>query len=336
MSRYLLRRLVGLIPVLALVLVIVFCLTRFIPGDPAVTLLGPGATAEQIAALRRQMHLDQPQGVQFLSYVWNLLHGDLGVSLKTGRPVLDELASKLPATIELALAALLIALAIGIPAGVAAARRRGGVLDQVLRVAALACVSVPAFLIAFALQGLFGSWLRFLPVAGRLSPYFIFKPITGFAVLDALLHGDVAALSDAIRHLLLPATVLGLFIAANLSRFVRSAMIQQLDEDYVRTARAKGLDERQVVYGHALPNALIPVLSVIAILFGDMLGGAILTETIFSWPGVGRYTLDAIRNRDYPVVQSATLIFAAMFMLVSLAIDVIGQRLDPRLKAPVA
>ncbi len=332
MTQYVLRRLLGLIPVLVLVLVIVFSLTRFIPGDPAVTLLGPGATTAQIEALRHQLRLDQPRTTQFLSYVWGLLHGDLGVSLKTGRPVLQDLAAKLPATLELSIVALLMAIAVGVPAGVHAARRPGALPDHLLRLVALTGVSVPAFVIAFALQDLFGAYLKCLPVAGRATPHLISQPITGFAILDALLRASPSDLLDAVRHIILPATVLAIFLAATLSRFIRNAMIHAMTEDYVRTAWAKGLDDHAVVYGHALRNALLPTLAVIGIQFGDMLGGAILTETIFSWPGIGRYTFEAIRNRDYPVIQSATLTFALMFMLTSLLVDMISVRLDPRLK----
>jgi ABC-type dipeptide/oligopeptide/nickel transport system permease component len=332
MTRYILGRLLSMTPVLTLVLVIVFALTRLIPGDPATTLLGPGATTAQIEALRHQLHLDQPPSTQFLSYVWGLLHGDLGVSLKTGRPVIEELAAKLPATLELSVVALAMAIAIGVPAGVHAALRPNSWTDQGLRLLALVGVSAPAFLIAFALQGLFGAWLQILPVAGRTTPYLVSRPITGFAIPDALLRGSPADLLDAVRHILLPAAVLAAFLAATLSRFVRGAMIEAMAEDYIRTARAKGLREPAVIYGHGLRNAMLPAIAVAGLQFGDMLGGAILTETVFSWPGVGRYTYEAIRNRDYPVIQSATLTFALLFMLTSLLADLISAALDPRLR----
>jgi peptide/nickel transport system permease protein len=328
-------RLGGVIAIMILVLLIVFFLTRLIPGDPAVTMLGPGATVEQVQALRRQLRLDQPQSIQFFSYLWGLLHGDLGVSLKTGKPVAQELAAKLPATLELSFVATLMAIAIGVPAGVWAARRPNTLVDHGLRISALAGVSIPAFLIAFTLQNLFGVYFRLFPVAGRTAAYLIEQPITGFAILDAILRGRPDDVLDAIRHIVLPAAVLASFLAATLSRFIRNTMVEALKQDYVRTARAKGLDEQAVVYGHALRNAALPALTIVGIQFGDMLGGAILTESVFSWPGVGRYMVEAIRNRDYPVIQSATLVFAALFILTSLIIDIISVSLDPRLRDPL-
>ncbi|WP_239478914.1 ABC transporter permease [Lichenicola cladoniae] len=332
MSLYLGRRLLAVVPVLALVLVMVFGLTRLIPGDPAVTLLGPGATNAQLNALRHQLHLDEPEARQFLSYVGGLAHGDFGTSLKTGQPISRALATRLPATIELSVTALLMALAVGIPFGVWAARRPEGPLDQALRLVALAGVSVPAFLLALGLQYAFGVWLGWLPVAGRTDPWEIRTGITGFVMLDAVLEGDGSALWDAIRHVLLPASVLASFLAATLSRFVRNTMIATMTSDYIRTARAKGLQERAVIVRHALRNAILPAVTVIGLQFGDMLGGAILTETVFSWPGLGRYTFEAIRNRDYPAIQGATLVFALMFVLTSLLVDLIALRLDPRLR----
>ena len=328
------RRLVAVLPVLSLVLLITFGLTRLIPGDPAVTLLGPGATTEQIRALRHAMQLDRPQTEQLFAYVGGLAHGDFGRSLKTGRPIRVALAEKLPATIELSLAAIVIALVVGIPAGVVAARTPNGVLDSLLRLVSMVGVSVPAFLMALGLQYVFGVWLAWLPVAGRTSPWMIASPVTSFLLLDSILAGDVAALWDAIRHLVLPAVVLAGFLAATLSRFVRNAMVGVMSEDYIRTARAKGLAEGAIVRGHALRNAILPALPIIGLQFGDMLGGAILTETVFSWPGIGRYTFEAIRNRDYPVIQSTTLVFALMFIFTAIMVDLLAFRLDPRLRRP--
>ena len=330
MTAFLLRRLMAIVPVLILVLVIVFSLVHLLPGDPAVTLLGPGATTRQIAALHHAMGLDRALPLQFLSYVHGLATGDLGTSLRTGRPVIAAIGEKLPATIELAAVALLFALLLGIPSGVLAARRPNGVLDSVCRVASLAGVSAPAFLTALGLQAVFGAWLHWLPIAGRLSPWLLAAGGSGFVMLGALRHGQLALFWDAWRHTLLPALVLASFLAATLSRFVRNEMVDVLRHDFIRTARAKGLAELAIICTHAAPNALVPALTVLGVLFGDMLGGAILTETVFSWPGFGRYTFEAIRNRDYPAIESATLVFSMIFVLVTLLVDLVILWVDPR------
>lgn len=321
-----------MLPVLGLVLTIVFAMARLIPGDPAVTLLGPGATDVQIAALRAQLNLDGSLPAQFLSYLRQLVHGDLGVSLKSGRPVVDEIMHRLPATLELSLAATLIALAVGIPLGVWSAVHQNGAMDHALRVLSLGGVSMPAFLIALILQLVFGIMLGWLPVSGRLSPFDLTDTVTGFAVLDGLLTSDYAASWDALRHLLLPALVLAAFLSAVLLRFVRNSMSEVLGQDYIRTARAKGLGEGSVLFVHGLRNALVPALTIVGLNFAQMLGGAILTETVFSWPGIGRYMFDAIRYRDYPVIQGTTLLFALMFMITSLLVDVLHGLADPRIR----
>jgi ABC-type dipeptide/oligopeptide/nickel transport system permease component len=330
--RHLLRRLASAVPVLALVLVLVFALARIIPGDPAETLLGPGATSQQIASLRHQMKLDRPLAVQFGAYVGQIARGDLGTSLKTHRPLREALAAKLPATIELAVAATVLALALAIPAALLAALRPGGWVDHGLRVIAIAGVSLPAFLTALALQAVLGAWLGWLPVALRHSAWATLPPITGFTVVDALLRGRIDLLGDALAHLLLPALVLASFLAASFSRLLRASLIAVLQSPHVRAARARGVPRRAILLRHALRNALVPTLPIIGIQFGDMLGGAILTETVFSWPGLGRLTVEAIHNRDYPAIQAATLVFAAIFILVSILIEMAALLLDPRLR----
>ena len=332
MAGYALRRLLALVPVLLLVLVIIFSISRLIPGDPATTLLGPGATSEQIAALRAQLRLDEPVASQFFSYLAGVAQGDLGRSLKTGAPVTQEILRRLPATIELSVLALLTAILVGIPVGVASAIRANRGFDHAVRLVSLVGVSTPAFLLALVLQLVFGIALGWLPISGRMSPYALDEPITGFAVLDGLLAGDGEAAWDAFLHLLMPTAVLAAFLAATLGRFVRNAMLETLGEDFVRTARAKGLPERSVLFVHALRASLLPAITIIGLKFAEMLGGAILTETVFAWPGIGRYMFDAIRNRDYPVIQGATLVFALMFMLVSLLVDLLQAVLDPRLR----
>lgn len=332
MKTYFLNRLLALIPVLALVLVVVFSLARAIPGDPAIALLGPGATNAQIAALHAQLGLDQPAASQFLAYIGGLAHGDMGTSLKSGRPVTRDILERLPATLELSALAMLFALTLGVPAGVWAALRHNRMADHVIRVVSLCGVSMPAFLLALVLQLVFSIWLGWLPISGRLSPYIVSDPVTGFAVLDGLLRGDLQDSWDALLHLILPATVLAAFLAATVARFVRNSMLEVLGEDFIRTARAKGLSEQAVVFRHGLRNALLPAITVVGLSFAEMLGGAILTETVFSWPGIGRLMFDAIRNRDYPVIQGATLVFALLFVVTSLGVDLLYGLLDPRLR----
>jgi ABC-type dipeptide/oligopeptide/nickel transport system permease component len=332
MVSFLLRRLVSLIPVLCLVLVIVFSLARIIPGDPAITLLGPGATNQQIASLRLQLGLDQPAPIQFFHYLAGLLQGDFGTSLKTGNPVLQEILLRLPATLELSIMATLVAILVGLPIGVLSAIRPNSIFDHMTRVVSLVGVSMPAFLLALILQLVFGTYLGWLPVSGRMSSYIITEPITGFAILDGLLVGDFAAAWSAVQHLILPVTVLAAFLAATLGRFVRNTMLEVMAEDYVRTARAKGLSKTSVIIDHGLRNSLLPALTVVGLKFAEMLGGAILTETIFAWPGIGRFMLEAIKNRDYPVIQGTTLVFALLFVITSVAVDLLYGVLDPRVR----
>lgn len=332
MASFILRRLIGLIPVMGIVLVIVFSLVRFIPGDPAVTLLGPGATQEQIDALSAQLDLDKSFPVQFLNYVVGLLQGDFGVSLKTGEPVAQEILTRLPATIELAVLALLAAIVIGIPIGVLSATRPNSMFDHVTRVVSLVGVSMPAFLLALILQLLFGTYLGLLPVSGRMNSFITTEPVTGFAILDGIITGNGAAVWSAVQHLILPATVLAAFLGATLGRFVRNSMLEVMSEDFIRTAKAKGLRRGEIILGHGLRNSLLPAITVIGLKFAEMLGGTILTETIFAWPGIGRYMFEAIKNRDYPVIQGTTLVFALLFVVTSILVDLLYGILDPRVR----
>ncbi|MDG2403945.1 MAG: ABC transporter permease, partial [Paracoccaceae bacterium] len=332
MFAFLFRRITSLIPVLLIVLVIVFSLVRLIPGDPAITLLGPGATETQIAALRSQLDLEQHVLLQFWNYFSGLFKGDLGLSLKSGKPVLDEILLRLPATLEVSVAALFVAILVGTPIGVISATQANSPLDHCIRIALLTGVSTPAFLLALLLQLIFATWLGWLPVSGRISSYFFFDNVTGFVMVDAWLSGETDAVWSAISHMVLPVTVLAAFLAGTIARFVRASMLETLDEDFIRTARAKGLSRRDVIYSHALRNSMLPAITVVGLKFAEMLGGAILTETIFSWPGIGRYMFEAIRNRDYPVIQGATLVFAILFMLISLLVDVLYALIDPRVR----
>ncbi|HBF28687.1 ABC transporter permease [Rhizobium sp.] len=332
MVSFILRRLLGLIPVMVLVLIIVFSLVRFIPGDPAITLLGPGATESQIAALRAQLNLDQPVVMQFLHYTAGLLTGDFGTSLKTGNSVAGEIVQRLPATLELSILAVIGAIVAGIPIGVFSATHANSLFDHLIRVISLLGVSMPAFLLALILQLLFATYLGWLPVSGRLSPLFTVESVTGFAIVDSLIAGNAAAAWDAFQHMILPSSVLAAFLATTLGRFVRNTMLDVMEEDFIRTARAKGLRNSQVVYDHGLRNSLLPAITVIGLKFAEMLGGAILTETIFAWPGIGRYMFEAIKNRDYPVIQGTTLVFALLFVGTSIIVDVLHGVLDPRVR----
>lgn len=335
MASFILRRLIALVPVMGIVLVIVFSLVRMIPGDPAVTLLGPGATQEQINTLRAQLDLDQPVILQFVHYVLGLFTGDLGLSLKSGQPVLSEILSRLPATIELSVLAVLVAIVIGIPLGVLSAVRPNSLFDHLTRIVSLIGVSMPAFLLALILQLVFATSLGWLPVSGRMSSFVTAETVTGFAVLDAIITGNGAAFWSALQHLILPTAVLAAFLAATLGRFVRNTMLDVMGEDFIRTARAKGLPSRNVVLDHGLRNSLLPAVTIIGLKFAEMLGGAILTETIFAWPGIGRYMFEAIKNRDYPVIQGTTLVFALLFVLTSIVVDLLYGVLDPRVRKKV-
>ncbi|MDM9622107.1 ABC transporter permease [Rhizobium sp. S96] len=332
MASFIIRRLVALIPVMCIVLVIVFSLVRLIPGDPAVTLLGPGATQAQIDALRVQLDLDQSVLLQFIHYVGGLLQGDFGISLKTGQPVAQEILLRLPATIELSVLAVIVAVIFGIPIGVLSAIRPNSFFDHVTRVMSLVGVSMPAFLLALILQLIFGTYLGWLPVSGRMSPFITSEPVTGFAILDGIITGNFAAAWNALQHLILPTTVLAAFLAATLGRFVRNTMLDVMGEDFIRTAKAKGLRRSDVILNHGLRNSLLPAITVIGLKFAEMLGGAILTETIFAWPGIGRYMFEAIKNRDYPVIQGTTLVFALLFVITSIIVDVLYGVLDPRVR----
>lgn len=332
MASFIIRRLIALIPVMCIVLVIVFSLVRLIPGDPAVTLLGPGATKEQIDALRAQLDLDQPVVLQFANYVFGLLKGDLGFSLKSGLPVAGEILTRLPATIELSVLAVIVAIIFGIPIGVLSAVRPNSIFDHVTRVVSLIGVSMPAFLLALILQLIFATYLGWLPVSGRMSSFLTVETVTGFAILDGVITGNFAAAWSAVQHLILPTAVLASFLAATLGRFVRNTMLDVMGEDFIRTARAKGVRRSSVVLNHGLRNSLLPAITVIGLKFAEMLGGAILTETIFAWPGIGRYMFEAIKNRDYPVIQGTTLVFALMFVLTSIIVDLLYGVLDPRIR----
>jgi len=329
---YITRRLLGALPVLLLVAVIIFTLIRLVPGDPAVALLGEGATDAQVADLRAQLRLDEPLPQQFLGYMTGLLRGDLGRSLRTNRPIAEELLARLPATIELSLFALVLAVIIGLPLGILSAARAHGPFDHVSRILSLIGVSAPVFWLALLLQVIFAIYLGLLPVSGRLDVYLRPPRITGFLLLDGLLLGDMNVFWSALRHLLLPAGVLAAFLAATITRLLRASILEEIQQDYVRTAQSKGFRQRTVLMQHVLRNALLPTITITGLKFAELLGGAILTETVFSWPGMGRYMFEAIKARDYPVIQGGTLLFALIFILSSLLVDLLYGYLNPRIR----
>jgi len=334
MGSYVLRRLLGLVPVLFGISLLVFLFLKLIPGDPAQAILGERGSPEQLQALREKLGLNRPLHVQYLTFLRNVLTGDLGVSAVSTIPVAEELKRRWPATFELALSATLVAVALGIPLGILAAVRKNSLLDTLSMSLSLLGVSIPVFWLGLLLVYLFAVNLHWLPTGGRLSTDLAldFRPITGFLVLDGLLSLKPQVVLDALRHLLLPALTLGTIPLAILTRITRGAMLEVLSQDYVRTARAKGLSERQVILKHALKNALLPVVTIVGLQFGTLLGGAILTETIFSWPGIGSYIYEGILNRDYPVVQAGVLVVATAFVLVNLLVDLSYALLDPRIQ----
>jgi dipeptide transport system permease protein len=276
--------------------------------------------------------LDRPVALQYLDYLGNVLQGDLGTSIVTKRPVLRDFASLFPATLELSICAMLLAVCLGIPAGVFAAVKRGTWFDQSVMGVALVGYSMPIFWWGLLLIVLFSNTLHWTPVSGRISLMYFFKPVTGFMLIDSLLSGQAGAFKSALGSLVLPTVVLGTIPLAVIARQTRSAMLEVLGEDYVRTARSKGLNPLRVVGVHALRNAMIPVVTSIGLQVGVLLGGAILTETIFSWPGIGKWMVDAVFKRDYTVVQGGLLLISVIIMVVNLVVDLLYGLINPRIR----
>jgi len=321
MIRYLARRALLLIPVVLGAAVLAFVLLLLVPGDPAIALLGQDASVEEVARFRHLLGLDRPLPVQIGLYLMRTVRGDLGRSVTLDVPVLRLITSTLPATLELALVSLALAIGAGIPLGLVAARRRGRAIDTATMILAQVGVSMPVFWLGVLLILLFAVQLNILPSFGR-----------GPALLPALLTGRTGAVGDALAHLVLPAFTLAFFNLALLSRLTRWALVEVLEEDYVRTARAKGQRERVVVYHHAFRNALLPIVTIVGLQFGNALGGAVVTETIYGWPGMGRLIVQAIGQRDFPVVQGAILVLALLFSLVNVVVDLTYAAIDPRIR----
>ena len=332
MLKYVVRRLLSAIPVLLGLSIVVFAFVHLLPGDPVAALLGQHATPELTAQIRQRMGLDQPLYTQYLIYLGQLAQFDLGKSVINNRPVIEELARRFPATIELSAAALLFAIGLGIPLGRLAANYAQRWPDGIVTVISLLGISIPIFVLGYTLQFVFGATLQWLPASGRLNPRLGIEPITGFMLIDTLAQGRVDAFLDALRSLILPAIALGSIPLAIVTRITRAAVLDVSNEDYVRTARAKGLTERRVSDRHIMRNAWLPVVTVIGLQVGGLLAGAVITETVFAWSGVGSYIVNAIQDHDYLVVQSTILVFATIFLVVNLLVDITYAFLNPRIR----
>jgi len=333
MLTFFLKRAALIVPTFVGVTLLTFALIRLVPGDPIELLVGErGIDPARHAKLRAELGLDQPLLKQYGIYISRVLQGDLGKSIVTREPVLREFATLFPATIELSLCAIVFALIVGIPTGILAAVRRGSFFDYSTMGLAVTGFSMPIFWWALLLILYFSVFLGWTPVSGRLSALFWVPPVSGFMLVDTLLSDEPGAFVSAVRHLILPAIALGTIPLAVIARMTRSSMLEVLGEDYVRTARAKGLSPFRVVGIHALRNAMIPVITVIGLAVGTLLAGAILTETIFAWPGVGKWLVESVRRRDYPVLQGGVLLVAVVIMAVNLLVDVLYGMINPRIR----
>ncbi|MDP9351482.1 MAG: ABC transporter permease [Chloroflexota bacterium] len=330
MLRFIGQRLLQMVPVLLGVSLVIFVLVRMIPGDPAQILLGQTATPETVAQVRRQLGLDKPIPLQYALYVKGAAQGNLGNSILTGRPVIIELRERLPATIELTVSAMLVAILVGVPVGVIAAVKQYSMMDRITSVLALTGVSMPIFWLAMIFIVIFGVRLQWLPFPGRIIVPV--EDITGLILVDSLLTLNWEAFWDGCRHLVMPALALGTIPMAVITRMTRSSVLEVLGEDYIRTAHAKGLRRKTVLTHHAFRNALLPVITVIGLQFGILLGGAVITETIFAWPGIGQIAYESIYRRDYAMIQAVVLYGAAVFVLVNLIVDILYAVVDPRVR----
>lgn len=333
---YILRRILLTIPLIVGVTLLTFVVSNVVPSDPVAANLGDRAAdnPEIVAAFRQKWGLDRPLPEQYLRYLGGLAQGNFGTSITSQRPVAEDLAQYLPATVELASAAMLLALLIGLPLGVLIAAHREQAVDRVVRVLTLVGASVPVFWLALLALLLFYARLGWAPSPGRLDITMAPPPrLTGLYTLDALAAGQWATLRDALWHLALPAVTLAVYQLAFVVRVTRSSMVEAISQEYVRTARAKGLGERAVLYSHALRNAMIPTVIYVGLGFGGLLSGTVITETVFSWPGVGRYAFRASTTLDFPAIMSVTVVIAVIYVLANLAVDVAQVALDPRVRA---
>jgi peptide/nickel transport system permease protein len=330
--RFIVRRALGAIPVLFGLSMILFLFLRLLPGDPAITILGQHATPERIAAIHETLGLDKPLYGQYLNWLGQLLQGNFGSSIIDSRSVADTFAQRFPVTVELTIGALIFAVGLGIPLGRLAARHPNGWVDGFVTVLSLFGISIPIFVLGYTLVFIFGVQLHWLPAFGPIDPRLNVEPVTNLPILDAILSGNPNAVVDAFAHLILPSIALGSIPLAIVTRITRASVIDVSSEDYVRTARAKGLTRRRVDDRHIMRNAWLPVTTVIGLQVGSLLAGAVLTETVFTWSGVGRWVVTSIQNHDYIVVQSLILIFATIFLTVNLIVDIGYAFLNPRIR----
>jgi peptide/nickel transport system permease protein len=329
---YLRWRLLLTILTLAVLSLVVFLMIRLVPGDPAVAILGPRATEESLKLLREALGLDLPLHQQYWRWLSRLMRGDLGRSIRSNAPVGQELRERLQATVELAFTSFLLATLAGIPLGALAATRHHSHLDRGSMALAIVGQSVPIFVTGLLLIYIFSFKLNWLPFSGRLDAGIHLERISGFYIIDSIITRNTRALRDALAHLVLPSAALATLNLALVARITRSGMLEVLHQDYIRTARAKGLPERLVIYRHALRNALIPLVTVLGLQLGVLMGGAVLTESVFAWPGLGLFMVDAVLNRDYPVLQGAVLVTGLLFMMINLIVDVLYILIDPRIR----
>jgi len=329
---YVSKRLLQLIPVILGVTIIAFSLIQIAPGDPARTMLGQHATQKEINEIREKYGLDEPIIVQYWIWLNGVVRGDLGRSILTNELVIVEIGARFPNTMELSISAMLFAIILGGIAGIISASKQYSVTDYTVMGIALFGISMPVFWLGIMLMLIFGVILGWLPIGGRIDLFIPYERVTGFLVFDSIITGNLDALISTIRHLILPSIALGTIPMAIIARVTRSSMLEVLRQDFIRTERAKGLSERTVIYKHAVRNAMVPVVTVIGLNFGLLLAGAILTETVFSWPGLGRLVVEAVYERDYPLVVGCILIFAIVFVFVNLITDILYTYIDPRIK----
>lgn len=332
LGKYLAKRVLMLIPVVLVLSFVIFLMIESIPGDPAQIMLGQRASPEALQELRHKMGLDKPWYIRYGLFLQRLSRGDLGKSIMSGRPVASELKEKMAATIELSVFAILIAILVGVLAGFISAWRKYSIFDYLSMLGALVGVSMPIYWLGFMMIILFSLNLGWLPTSGRLEATTTLTAITNFYLIDTVIQGDWTAFKDVIIHLILPAITLATVPMAIIARMTRSSMLESLNQDYVRTAKAKGLGTSRILFIHAFKNAAIPIVTVVGLQFGYLMGGAILTETVFSWPGVGRWILEGIMARDFPVIAGGTLAVATLFILINLLVDLLYAFLDPRIR----
>jgi ABC-type dipeptide/oligopeptide/nickel transport system permease component len=331
-TRYIVRRMLIAVPVLLSITLIVFIMLHSAGGDPAVVMLGARASDESLAALRSELGLDEPLPVQYVDFVRGAVQGNLGTSYRSKQPVAHEVFSRFPATVELAIGAMFIATIIGLIAGTVAATRKNSFFDYSSTAMSLIGVSVPTFWLGIILIIIFGVELKWLPISGRVDPRIGADPNAHFLILNSFIHGDWAVFWDALKHLILPAFTLAAWPAAIIARMTRASLLESMGQDYIRTARAKGLRERTVIARHVFRNAMLPIITVAGLEFGGLLAGAVVTEQVFSWPGIGKLTVDAITNRDYQIVQGVVILVGVIFIVMNLIVDIVYVWLDPRIR----